>query len=115
MFQYGEDCRTLTHDLSLFISPDLNGDNTELIETASGEQIETRGSGTIDLEVGKNSRVTVSKVHYCPELNSNLLSLGVLVLEERGLNFEAKTLVDGLLMKMATQCCKQDVKITFTH
>lgn len=71
----------VTHDLSLFITPDLNTDDTELIETASDEQIETRVSGKIDLEMtidGKNTSATVSNVHYCPELDSNLISLGVL-------------------------------------
>ncbi len=38
-----------THDSSSFISADSN-DHTELIETASVEQIETRGSGIIDLK-----------------------------------------------------------------
>ncbi len=70
----------VTHDLRLFIS-DLNEDVIECIETASDEQIETRGSGTIEIEMtvdDKNITVTMTDVHYCLELNSNLISLDVL-------------------------------------
>jgi hypothetical protein len=69
------------HDLRLFISLDLNADDIECIETASDEQIETRGSETIEIEMtvnDKNTTVTMTDVHYCLELNSNLISLDVL-------------------------------------
>jgi hypothetical protein len=71
----------VTHDLRLFISFDLNADDIECIETASGEQIETRGSETVEIEMtvdDKNTTLTMTDVHYCLELNSNLISLGVL-------------------------------------
>ncbi len=70
----------VTHDLRLFVS-DLNVDVIEWIETANDEQIKTRGTGTIRLEMNvadKNISVTMSDVHYCLELNSNLISLSVL-------------------------------------
>jgi hypothetical protein len=63
----------------------LNADDIECIETASGEQIMTRGSGTIEIEMtvdDKNTTVTVTDVHYCLELNSNLISLDVLKAKE---------------------------------
>jgi hypothetical protein len=69
------------HDLRLFISLDLNADDIECIETASDEQIETRESETIEIEItvdDKNTTVTMTDVHYCLELNSNLISLDVL-------------------------------------
>ncbi len=70
----------MTHDFSLFISSDLN-DDIETIETANDEKIETRKSGTIDLKMiinDQNTNVTISNVHYCFELDSNLISLEVL-------------------------------------
>jgi hypothetical protein len=70
----------VTHDLRLFIS-DLNADVIECIETVSDEQLETRGSETIEIEMtvdDKNTTVTMTDVHYCLELNSNLISLDVL-------------------------------------
>jgi hypothetical protein len=70
----------VTHDLRLFIS-DLNENVTECIETANDEQIKTRETETIDLEMivnDKNISATMSDVHYCLELNSNLISLDVL-------------------------------------
>jgi hypothetical protein len=71
----------VTHDSSLFISPDLNDDDIETIETVSDEKIDTRKSGTIDLKMIINDQitsVTISNVHYCFELDSNLISLGIL-------------------------------------
>ena len=56
-------------------------DQYELIETVSGELIKTRGAGTINLDVLIDGRVTsvdLMNVHYCPEIDSNLLSLGIL-------------------------------------
>jgi hypothetical protein len=70
----------VTHDVRLFIS-DLNENVIECIETANDEQIETRGSETIEIEMtvdDKNITVTMTDVHYCFELNSNLISLDVL-------------------------------------
>ncbi len=70
----------VTHDLKLFIS-DLNENVIECIETANDEQIETRETETIDLEMivnDKNINATMSNVHYCLELNSNLISFDVL-------------------------------------
>ena len=81
----------VTHDLTLFISSDLN-DDTELIETVSDEQIETRESGTIDLKMiidDKIISVTISNVHYCLELDSNLISLEVL--EVKDFEFRGKS------------------------
>jgi hypothetical protein len=71
----------VTHDLRLFISLDLNADDIECIETTSDEQIKTRESETIEIEMtvdDKNITVTMTDVHYCFELNSNLISLDVL-------------------------------------
>jgi hypothetical protein len=70
----------VTHDLRLFIS-DLNADVIEWIETVNDEQIKTRRTETIDLEMmidDKNINATMSDVHYCLELNSNLIFLDVL-------------------------------------
>jgi hypothetical protein len=70
----------VTHDLRLFIS-DLNADVIECIETVSDEQIKTRESKTIEIEMtvnDKNTTVTMTDVHYCLELNSNLISFDVL-------------------------------------
>ncbi len=69
------------HDLRLFISLDLNADDIECIEIASDEQIKTRESETIEIEMtvdDKNTTVTMTNIHYCLELNSNLISLDVL-------------------------------------
>jgi hypothetical protein len=81
----------VTHDLSLFISSNLD-DNIETIETISDEKIETRESDIIDLKMiinDQNTNVTMSNVHYCSELDSNLISLEILKakgFEFRGLN-----------------------------
>jgi hypothetical protein len=74
----------VTHDLRLFIS-DLNENVIECIETVNDEQIETRESETIEIEMivnDKNTIVTMTNVHYCLELNSNLISLDVLKAKE---------------------------------
>ncbi len=63
----------VTHDLFLFIS-DLNTDDTELIETANDEQIETRDTEDVDLDVDNERNIFLLNVHYCFELDSNLIS-----------------------------------------
>jgi hypothetical protein len=67
----------ITHDVSLFVSDEL-------------KQIQSRGAGTINLEIlldDKHTNVHLHDVHYCPEVDSNLLSLGVL--EEKNCTFGA--------------------------
>ena len=79
-----------TYDLKDYIYPDLD-DSRETIETANGEILCTRGAGTVAIEVsidGTPSYIHLKNVHYCPELDSNLLSLGVL--EAKGFEFQAK-------------------------
>jgi hypothetical protein len=81
----------VTHDFSLFISSDLNDDDIETIETISDEKIDTRKSGFIDLKMiidDQNTSVTISNVHYCFELDSNLISLEVLEIK----SFEFRSL-----------------------
>jgi hypothetical protein len=86
----------VTHDASLFISSDLN-DDIETIETANDEKIETRESDIIDLKIiidDKVINVTILNVHYCFELDSNLISLEVLETKR----FEFRSLNDRLLI-----------------
>ena len=69
----------LTYHLENYIHPDLD-DQREVIEIANGDTLKTRGAGTIALEVmvsGTSTYVHIHNVHYCPEVDSNLLSLGV--------------------------------------
>jgi hypothetical protein len=77
----------VTHDLFLFIS-DLNSDDTELIEIVSGEQIETRETEDVDLDADNERDIILSNVHYCLELDSNLISLDLL--ESKEFDFRAK-------------------------
>ena len=80
----------LTHDISIFLSTDLD-DHVEEIRAADGAILRTRGSGTIALATLVNrhhSFVHLHNVHYCPEIDTNLLSLGAL--EAKGLQFSAK-------------------------
>lgn len=79
----------VTHDLSIFISPNLNGDDTELIETANEEQIETRGSGTIDWKLAKTvvSPFRMSTI----ALSWSAICYRSVYSKQRGLNFKAKT------------------------
>jgi hypothetical protein len=83
----------ITHDLTLFMS-ELDS-RVESIETATGEKIQTRGAGIINVDVildsNEHTNVHLHDVHYCPEVDSNLLSLGVL--EEKGHTFNAKNSV----------------------
>ncbi len=51
------------HDLRLFISLDLNADDIECIETASDEQIETRESETIEIEMTVDDKNTTVVRH----------------------------------------------------
>lgn len=84
----------MTHDLSLYITPDLDNQTVD-IETADGIVLRTQGAGTIDLHVlvkNEHMHIELSNVHYLPELDANLISLGILV--EKGGEFRA---VDGLL------------------
>ncbi len=54
----------VTHDLFLFIF-DLNNNDTELIEIVSNEQIETRETENVDLDVDNERNIILSNVHYC--------------------------------------------------
>ncbi len=84
----------MTYDLSLFISFDLN-DDIETIETISDEKIETRKSDTIDLKMiidRKITSITILNVHYCPELDLNLISLEVSEIKK----FQFRSLNDRL-------------------
>lgn len=77
-----------------YIYADLD-DSREAIETANGEILCTRGAGTVAIEVsiaGIPSYIHLKNVDYCPEFDSNLLSLGVL--EAIGFEFQAS---NGLL------------------
>jgi hypothetical protein len=69
------------HDLFLFIS-DLNIDDTELIEIANDEQIETRETKNVDLDADNEKDIILSNVHYCLELDSNLIMLDLLESKE---------------------------------
>jgi hypothetical protein len=83
----------MIHDFSLFISSNLNDDDIETIKTISDEKIETRKSSIIDLKMiinDQNINVTISNVHYCFELDSNLISLEVLEIKR----FEFRSLND---------------------
>ena len=80
----------ITHDISAFLSTDLD-DNTEEILAADGVVLRTRGSGTIALATsvnGNDSFIHLHNVHYCPEIDTNLLSLGAL--EAKRLRFSAE-------------------------
>ncbi len=77
----------VTHDLFLFIS-DLNSDDTELIEIVNDEQIETRETEDVDFDADNERDIILSNVHYCFELDSNLISLDLL--ESKGFDFRAK-------------------------
>ncbi len=80
----------MTHDPRLYINADLDPDH-EWFETADGQEIQIQGAGTIALETlldDKSAYVHLHNVHYCPELDSNLLSLGIL--ENKGFQFVGK-------------------------
>ena len=66
-----------THHLRDYINADLD-DSQEAIETANGKILYTQGARTIATEVivnGVCNFVHIHNVHYCPEIDSNLLSL----------------------------------------
>jgi hypothetical protein len=75
------------HDLFLFIS-DLNIDDIELIEIANDEQIETRELEDVDLDVNNERDIILLNVHYCFELDSNLIFLDLL--ESKKFDFRVK-------------------------
>ncbi len=77
----------VTHDLFLFIS-DLNSNDTELIEIVNDEQIKTRETENVDLDADNKKDIILSNVHYCLELDSNLISLDLL--ESKEFDFRAK-------------------------
>ncbi len=85
----------ITHDLILFMT-ELNS-QFEWIETVIDQEIQTRDVETINLDVildnDENTKkqfinIHLHDVHYCFEVNSNLLSLDVL--EEKDLIFNAR-------------------------
>ena len=68
----------MTYHLKDYIHPDLDNQHED-IEMANGQYLKTRGAGTIALEVmvfGIPTYVHIHNVHYCPEIDSNFLSLG---------------------------------------
>jgi hypothetical protein len=79
----------IIHDLILFMI-ELNS-QFEWIETVTSQKIRIREVETINLEImlnNENINVHFHDVHYCFEVNSNLLSLSVL--EEKHHTFNAK-------------------------
>lgn len=80
----------MTHDLRLYINADFDPVH-KWFETADGYKIQMQAIGTIALETlldGKTTYVHLHNVHYCLELDSNLLSLGIL--EKKGFQFVGK-------------------------
>ncbi|MCJ1263342.1 hypothetical protein MMC22_003212 [Lobaria immixta] len=70
----------ITHAISAFLSTDLDN-NTEEILATDRVILRTRGSSTIALATsvnGNDSFIHLHNVHYCPEIDTNLLSLGAL-------------------------------------
>ena len=68
----------MTYHLKDYIYPDLDNQQED-VEIANGQVLHTRGAETIALEVmafGIPTYVHIHNVHYCPEIDSNLLSLG---------------------------------------
>lgn len=69
----------LTSHLKDCIHLDLDNQQ-EVIEIANGDTLKTQRAGTIALEVMVSNTsiyVHINNVHYCPETDLNLLSLGV--------------------------------------
>jgi uncharacterized protein YlxP (DUF503 family) len=82
----------ITHDLILFMI-ELNS-QFEWIETITNQKIQIRNAATINLEImlnDENINVLLHDVHYCFEVNSNLLSLSVL--EEKHHTFNIKNAI----------------------
>lgn len=83
----------ITRDISIFLSTDLDN-RTEEILAADGIVLPTRASGTIALAtlVNRNhSFIHLHNMHCCPEIDTNLLSLGAL--EAKGLQISAKNML----------------------
>ena len=79
-----------TYHLTDYITPDSD-DSREPFEIANGETLYTRGAGTIAIEVvvdEVSDFIHLRNVHYCPEVDSNLLSLGALT--AKGFEFQTK-------------------------
>jgi hypothetical protein len=83
----------ITHDLILFMFE--SNSRIESIETVTKEKIQTRDADTINVNVilhlNEHTNVHLHDVHYCFEVNSNLLFLSEL--EEQGHTFNAKNSV----------------------
>ncbi len=80
----------MTHDPRFYINADLDQVH-ELFEMADGHKIQTQAADTIALETlldDKSAYVHLHNVHYCLELDFNLLSLGIL--EKKGFQFVGK-------------------------
>lgn len=79
-----------TYNLKDYIYSNLNN-LREKIETASGNILHICGAGTVAIKIiinGIPSYIHLKNVHYCPEMDSNLLSLGIL--EAKNFEFKAK-------------------------
>ncbi len=83
----------ITHDLILFMS-ELDS-RIESIETITRKKIQTRDADIINVNIildsNEYTNVHLHDVHYCLEVNSNLLSLSVL--KEKCHTFNAKNSV----------------------
>lgn len=80
----------ITYHLKDYIYPDLD-DSHEDIEIANGEVLHARGAGTIAIDIMIDSipsYVHIHNVHYCPEIDTNLLSLGSFA--SKGFGFHTK-------------------------
>lgn len=79
----------LTHDISWFGDSRLE-DTTMPVALADGTNVIASGVGTAVLNLlvnGESVRTDLHNVYYCPELDSNLISLGTL--EKKGCSFTA--------------------------
>jgi hypothetical protein len=80
----------ITHDLTLFMSELDN--RVESIETITRKKIQIHDANIINVNIILNSNehtnIHLYDVHYCLEVNSNLLSLSVL--KEKDHTFNAK-------------------------
>lgn len=68
-----------TYGLKNYLHPNPN-DSREIIRPKNGDLLHTRGARTTTIEVtveGTSFYIHTSKVHYCPEMTSNRLSLRV--------------------------------------
>jgi hypothetical protein len=104
----------VTHDARLVIDDELNSDQTEWIEIASDEAIQTQDTSTIKLDViqisDENEYVHLIEIHYYLELDTNLFSLGVLEVKELRFSINQKNL------KVTDDCSNQyDKMILISH